>query len=434
MSTNYRELLSAVPPEDTNTNVPFARTAMGKYHLLCMFNEYDRVCPSPSGRPTMAIVNDLLITLDAQLFPFNTMEDDAGEGDKLKAHCKLATMLWKTLLAEGNPSPSPSVAAIPPTAPPTPQPPTLGDQRAAAIEARKLAEEIERARLRSVCADLNGPGAQGGNFTNEFVTSRASELFIGQTQLLDACAALACKLLGVSPFDADGITPTAPELILAKIPQDTSSLPEWTSLIQAVESMEEASSLLFKGWRTMSRSFETSWRHMVQIKWQDQEDAAERRINKAHPVLKTFEDKLAMAILKLKAAVPGTICPAAAVGLRNSGPTTTSKKDEAGSGNDRPARAAPKTPKKPYERKKYDAKPYDRDQGYYAGRKINYDRESDRGAGGKTNGGARDHGGGGARDSGGGGARDHGGGGGGDYDRDRRGGGGGYYRGRGGRR
>ena len=89
----------------------------------------------------------------------------------------------------------------------------------------------------------------------------------------------------------------------------------------------------------------------------------------------------------------------------------TPKKETAdtpkGLDRNRSARAAPKPPKKHYERKQYDSKPYDRDHGNNAGSRPNYDR------------GVRNNGGGGRAY---------------DRDRDRCGGGGGYYRGRGGGR
>ena len=356
----------------------------------------------------------MLVTLDSQSFPFNASEDD----DQLKVHSKLATTLWRTLLAQCLPTPSASSSIEPSAPPPAPQQPVLGDQRAAATEARKLAEELERSRLRAVCADIAGPGAQGGNFSTEFVTARASEQFLGHAQLRAAFASLVCASLGVSPFDEDGVTTTPPAKIFSKIPHDAPNLDKWTALLQEVDNLEEASSLLYKGWRTMHRSYNTSWRNMVQMAWQDQEDAAEHRINKDHPLLKTFEEKLALSISKLKDNIPGSICPAAAAqGNRNGGNAATPKREEAdtpkGRDRDRAGRAAPRPPKKQYERKKYESKPYDRDNDNYASRKINYDRDQDRG--GRNNGG---------------GDRDR------DYDRapDRRGRGGGYYRGRGGGR
>jgi hypothetical protein len=55
----------------------------------------------------------------------------------------------------------------------------------------------------------------------------------------------------------------------------------------------------------MHRSFNTSWRNVVQMEWQSQEDAQERSINPAHPMLSTFEQKLALSITRLKENMPG---------------------------------------------------------------------------------------------------------------------------------
>ena len=218
---------------------------------------------------------------------------------------------------------------------------------------------------------------------------------------------------GLSAFDDDGITPTTPAKILSKIPQDGAASAQWAAILQALDTMTESTALLYKGWKTMHRSYNTSWRNMAQMEWQSQEDAQERRINPAHPMLTTFEERLALSIVRLKENVPGSICPAAAPpGGRNRDQTTTPRKDgEPGERNgtghkdrERVGRSAPKTPKKPNLDKK-NAKPFNRD---YPSQRINYNREdyhlgSDRYRGG------------------------------GDRDRDRdRGGNGGYYRGRGG--
>jgi hypothetical protein len=203
-SASFTELLASSPPDDLGAEVPYSQTAEGKLVLTKIFLDYENAVQNGPS-PSFTNVSGLLTTLDTQKFPFDASDEDAEMGAKLKRQSKLATTLWRTLLAQCSsaPSSSPSTSSSSNQAgpPPPPQQHMLGDQRAAANEARKLAEELEKARLRSVCADLAGPGAQGGNFSNEFVTARASELFLGHAHLLAACSALVCKTLGISPFD-----------------------------------------------------------------------------------------------------------------------------------------------------------------------------------------------------------------------------------------
>ena len=415
MSLPYRQLLSQAPPDgDYSTLVPYSRTISGQLQLTRLFLALEQRNLPREHAPTIVDVSTFLEKVDRVSLPYECSESDPVHADKFRAHKNNTDSLWETLLLCSTPSSSAAPSTGQP--PPSSQQPLLGDHRAAANEARKRAEEIEKSRLRAVVSDIQGPGNNGGNYTNEFVTARASELFVGQAALLAACSALVCVTFGISAFDDDGITPTAPAKILAKIPQDGAAITEWTAILQALDNMEESAALFYKGWKTMHRSFNTSWRNMVQMEWQAQEDAQERRINPAHPMLSTFEEKLALSITRLKENVPGSICPAAAQPAGRA-QTTTPKKDEAeNNGKDRPSRAAPRPPKKAnFERKKND-KPFNRD---YPSRRINYDREDyDRGD--------KDYHGGGDRSRGGG---DR------DRDRDRRGNGGNYYKhGRGGDR
>lgn len=164
---------------------------------------------------------------------------------------------------------------------------------------------------------------------------------------------------GISAFDDDGVTPTTPTLILSKIPQDVASSAEWSAILQALDTMTEATALLYKGWRSMHRSWNTSWRNMVQMDWQSQEDAQERRINPAHPMLTTFEEKLALSIVRLKDNVPGSVCPAAAQPTGRNQTTTPRKDSEPGERKERERPGRP-APKKSNLDKKHD-KPFNRD-------------------------------------------------------------------------
>jgi hypothetical protein len=79
-----------------------------------------------------------------------------------------------------------------------------------------MAEELEKQRVRNVVVDIAGPGNQDGTFTNEFVSSRASELFIGYATLLHAFAELTCQVHSLDAFESDGTTRVTPAANFAK--------------------------------------------------------------------------------------------------------------------------------------------------------------------------------------------------------------------------
>ncbi len=176
------------------------------------------------------VVAKFLERVDAFLLPYGVTENDPAFADKIRIQKSNVQSVWQLLLINStSPSSSaPSTASssqapdstAAPQPPPAPQQPLPGDQRAAVGEARKLEQELERSRLRAVVAEIQGPGNHGGNYSPEFVTARASDLFVGHAALFAAFSALVRVTYGFSAFDNDGVTPTTPAKILSKIPQD----------------------------------------------------------------------------------------------------------------------------------------------------------------------------------------------------------------------
>ena len=346
---NFTELLAADSPDGIDTIVPFSQTAAGKYLLTTLFIEFAQDHRSATP-PTTTAVNALLVTLDSQTFPFNASEEDAVGGERLKAHSRLATLLWRTLIASCPTNP------IQPAAVPSP----LKNEKLA------LAATIATQRIRLLAHSAAG-ASTGVYFFNECLELQTQRVLVQCTITIEAAICSIAALHSLSAVDADGNPLTLDQVVELTPPRSYG-----------------AGSHLQRLGRQRSRA---QARIQVPLRQREASHPCSRhqRLPRAAgagapTALGPGRARLRPLSRRLKDYVPGSICPAlklvnkpVAVPQPPKVPAVETVSPTTGRNADRPARAAPKKNRvgrdngEDYDTRPYKQRGYDNGKGPYRG-------------------------------------------------------------------
>jgi hypothetical protein len=205
----------------------------------------------------MLNVNELLSTLDGQLFPFNASEDDGTDGDKLKAHSKLATLLWKNLLASCDFSPLPSNVSNPT------QPSTQAAQSPLRGERLGLEATRETHRIRLIAHSAAG-ASTGVTFFNENLELQTQMVLVQSTITVEATILSIAAMHGLSTVGADGTPLTLEQLVELIPPVESAALSK--GLADNVRELRRRTKYLFDSVKLATRVPGLNGYHALQVR------------------------------------------------------------------------------------------------------------------------------------------------------------------------
>ena len=270
----FTELLAADSPDGVDTIVPFSQTAAGKYLLTTHFIEFAQDHRSATP-PTTTAVNALLVTLDSQTFPFNASEEDAVGGERLKAHSRLATLLWRTLIASCPTNP------IQPAAVPSP----LKNEKLA------LAATIKTQHIRILAHSAAG-ASTGVAFFNECLELQTQRVLVQCTITIEAAICSIAALHSLSAVDADGNPLTLDQVVELTPPVPTEPAAISKGLADNVRELKRESKYLYDSVKLATRVPGINGYHVLQeLEHRLRSDLDELACDPSHVYKTTFAEQ-----------------------------------------------------------------------------------------------------------------------------------------------